>query len=186
MELRGRTPSGVLVPPIDVRLTGRGGGMSRDDAPCTSVLLAGRYEVTDAREEGREASASRGLRFGSGPKDRRDTPDVDSRGTWLLFEEVLDEKLFVLPVPPMLDLPAVGVASSVPATDDAALPTVRFLDRIVTVEGTGTPAVRGDARGGVVTGAGSLERTDCTRASSRCICAVSERMCDNEVELGIL
>lgn len=66
----------------------------------------------------------------------------------------------------------VGVVSS-PWTDDEAVePTVRFLVRIVTVEGTllaPWTEERGEARGGVLTGAGSLDRADWTRASSRCI-----------------
>lgn len=35
---------------------------------------------------------------------------------------------------------------------------------------------RGEARGGLVVGAGNFERTDCTRASRRCIWAVRVRM----------
>jgi hypothetical protein len=35
-------------------------------------------------------------------------------------------------------------------------------------------------------GAGSFERTECTRASSRCIWAVRDRICDSEFEAGIL
>lgn len=44
----------------------------------------------------------------------------------------------------------------------------------------------GDARGGVCVGAGSLDRADCTLASRRCIWAVSDRICDSELEAGIL
>ena len=52
-----------------------------------------------------------------------------------------------------------GVVSS-PATDEAVEPIVRFRERTVTVEGTLTPLKDdlGDARGGVLVGAGSLER----------------------------
>lgn len=43
--------------------------------------------MTDARELGREASDSPvGFRFGSGPNESRDTPDVLSRGTCDDFE----------------------------------------------------------------------------------------------------
>src|SRR5688572_13194073 len=129
-----------------------------------------------ARELGRLASES-GLRLGSGPKDRRLIPDVLSLGTWL-----------GLGVAAMLGL--VGVVSS-PATEDEAVdPTVRFRERIVIEEGTDVvlelKSVRGDARGGVCVGAGSFERADCTRASSRCICAVSVLMCDSELDEGSL
>lgn len=80
-----------------------------------------------------------------------------------------------------------GVTSS-PAFDDAVEPMVRFLERIVTVDGTLVPLTdeRGEARGGVLVGAGSLDRADCTRASRRCICAVSVRMWVSELEPGIL
>ena len=43
---------------------------------------------------------------------------------------------------------------------------------------------RGDARGGVVIGAGSFDLAECTRCSSRCICAVRVRIWVREVELG--
>jgi hypothetical protein len=81
----------------------------------------------------------------------------------------------------------VGVVSS-PAWEDAVDPMVRFLERIVTVAGTLVPLTdeRGEARGGVLVGAGSLDRADCTRASKRCICAVSVRMWVSELEPGIL
>lgn len=52
--------------------------------------------------------------------------------------------------------------------EDAVEPTVRFLERIVTFDELITDE-RGEARGGVDTGPGSLERAECTRASSRCI-----------------
>lgn len=99
-----------------------------------------------------------------------------SRGTWLdLF---VDEAR-----------PFVGVVSS-PLTDEPVVdPTVRLRERIVTVAGTlEAPWIdeRGEARGGVLVGPGSFERADCTRASSRCICAVSERMWDRELEAGSL
>lgn len=134
------------------------------------------YDETLARELGR-LSESR-PRFGSGPKDSLLTPEVLSLGTWLGLEDVEDRKL-------------VGVVSSpatLPARDEEAVdPRVRFRERIVTVDGTvGAPAVRGEARGGVCVGAGSLDRTECTLASSRCICAVRVRMCDRELDAGIL
>lgn len=44
--------------------------------------------------------------------------------------------------------------------------------------------VRGEARGGVVVGAGSFERTECTRASRRCIWAVRFRMWLRDVDGG--
>lgn len=86
-----------------------------------SVLLAGRaYDETLARELGREASESTGLRLGRGPNDKRLTPDVLSRGTCL----------------PVVEAPwlLVGVVSS-PATL-AVEPVTRFRERMVTLEGT--------------------------------------------------
>jgi hypothetical protein len=114
-----------------------------------------------------------GVRLGSGPKDRRETPDVLSRGTcWPVLDEML-----------LRDSDGAwrgweGVVSEparLAALDEAVEPTALRRLRIVTVEGTlMTP--RGEERGGVPTGPGSLERADCTRASSRCIWAVSVRM----------
>ena len=66
---------------------------------------------------------------------------------------------------------------------DAVDPTVRLRLRIVTVDGTLTEE-RGEARGGVLTGAGSFERADWTRASRRAIWAVSVRICVSELEGG--
>lgn len=43
---------------------------------------------------------------------------------------------------------------------------------------------RGDARGGVETGAGNFDLADCTRCSSLCICAVRLRICVRDVEFG--
>jgi hypothetical protein len=43
---------------------------------------------------------------------------------------------------------------------------------------------RGEDCGGVLTGAGSFDLADCTRCSSRCICAVRVRICVREVEFG--
>ena len=166
---RGR-PSGVRVPDMDVRDTGRGGAIM-------SFLDAGlAYEEMLALELGRLMSES-GPRFGSGPgpKERRLIPDVLSRGTWLLDIEARGLKL-------------VGVASSPSTDEEAEDPAVRFRDRIVTDAGTLDAALidRGEARGGVVAGAGSLDRTECTLASRRCICAVSERMWESELEAGSL
>lgn len=115
---RGR-PMGVRVPVRDVRDAGRG---------IMSVRDGGRaYDETLARELGRLISES-GPRFGRGPGpyDRRLTPEVLSRGTWLPLDDVEEWKL-------------VGVMSSPatePATEEAADPTLRLRDRIVTVEGT--------------------------------------------------
>lgn len=116
-----------------------------------------------------------GPRLGSGPNDSLPIPDVLSRGTWLGFEDVDERKL-------------VGVFSS-PARDEADDPAARFRERMVTVDGKDTPwaaADLGDARGGVCVGAGSFDLADCTLASSRCICAVSERICVRELEAGSL
>lgn len=66
---------------------------------------------------------------------------------------------------------------------DEVEPVVRFRLRIVTVEGTETEE-RGEARGGVLTGAGSLERADWTRASRRAIWAVRVRIWVSEFEGG--
>lgn len=129
-----------------------------------------------------ESRAPPGLRFGRGPNERRDTPDVLSRGTCLL---VLDDKLLRRSA---LERGWVGVASSpatLPATLEAVEPTVRLRLRTVTVDGMLTEP-RGDALGGVLTGPGSFERADCTRASRRCIWAVRVRMWVSELEGGIL
>lgn len=84
------------------------------------------------------------VRFGSGPKDRRDTPDVLRRGTCFPGR----------PMPVDWD----GVSSA--RVDEVVEPVVRFRLLIVTVDGTLVlPRIdRGEARGGVVVGAGSLER----------------------------
>ena len=44
---------------------------------------------------------------------------------------------------------------------------------------------RGDARGGVVVGAGSFERADWTRASSFCILPISPRIWYREPDRGV-
>lgn len=125
-------------------------------------------------------SAFPGLRFGSGPNESRDTPDVLSRGTCLL---VLDDMLLRKSVLRGI----VGVASSpatLPATLEVVEPTVRFRLRMVTVDGTAAED-RGENLGGVLIGPGSFERADCTRASRRCIWAVRVRMWVSELEGGI-
>lgn len=158
-------PSGVRAPEMDDRDIGRGGGiMSVRD---TGLAM----DETLARELGLLISDS-GPRFGKGPgpKESLLIPDVLSLGTWLL--------------PDVEALKFVGVVSS-PAMDEAVEPAVRFLDRTVTVDGTTLP-LRGEARGGVKVGAGSLERAECTLASSFCIWAVSDRMWESELEAGSL
>lgn len=91
-------------------------------------------DETLARELGRLTSWS-GARLGRGPYERRLTPDVLSRGTWLGLDEVEERRL-------------VGVVSS-PATDEAVDPVVRFRLLMVTVDGTLAAEPRGEARGGV-------------------------------------
>lgn len=111
-----------------------------------------------------------GFRFGRGPKERRDTPEVLRRGTCLLLEMLLrDSEGAWRDWDGVLSSPA-----RLLALDEAAEPPARLRLRIVTVGGTLT--FRGDERGGVLAGPGSLERAECTRASSFCICAVSVRM----------
>lgn len=79
--------------------------------------------------------------LGNGPKDKRETPDVLSLGTWF---------------PVRLFVGWLGVSST---TEDADDPTARFRLRTVTEEGIPLPITeRGDALGGVVVGAGNLER----------------------------
>lgn len=84
------------------------------------------------------------------------------------------------------------LAVAVDDTDAAEEPGPRFRDLMVTELGMPEPGPgseeRGDGLGGVlvVDGAGSFERADCTRASSRCIWAVSVRMCASELDGGIL
>lgn len=150
---------------MDDRDIGRGGGtMSVRD---TGLAI----DETLARELGLLMSDS-GPRLGKGPgpKESLLIPDVLSLGTWLL--------------PDTDELKLVGVVSS-PAMDEAVEPAVLFLERTVTVDGTTAP-LRGEARGGVYVGAGSLERAECTLASSRCICAVRVRIWERELEAGIL
>lgn len=137
-----------------------------------------------ARELGRLLSAS-GARFGNGPNDNRLTPDVLSLGTCpdlaegVLLAAGVDDVVVVLA--------CVGVESSL-NTEDAVEPGALLRDRIVTDAGRAEAALtdRGDALGGVPVGPGSLERTDCTRCSRRCICAVRLRMCESELEAGSL
>jgi hypothetical protein len=80
--------------------------------------------------------------------------------------------------------------SSVAAEDVlAVLPTVLFLLLIVTLGGMWLWPIaepfRGDARGGVLTGAGSFDLADWTRCSSFCICAVRVLMCVRDCEFGM-
>jgi len=148
IEERGR-PSGVRAPVREERDIGLGGGIM-------SVREAGlAIDETLARELGLLISES-GPRLGRGPNESLLMPEVLSLGTWLF--------------PDVDALKFVGVVSS-PATDDAVEPAVRFLERTVTVDGTTPPliAFRGEARGGVCVGAGSLDRADCTLCSRRCI-----------------
>jgi len=153
-------------------------------APLKEVRLAGRaisVRVISERLNGRSGRTKLLLplalarllgllspsRLGIGPNERRLIPEVERRGT------CLDTGVSSLPSPPIDEVLAV-------------LPPVRFLLRIVTLGGIYgiAEAPRGEARGGVLIGAGSLERADCTRCSSRCICAVSVRICVSDVELG--
>ena len=99
-------------------------------------------------------------RFGSGPKESRLIPEVDSLATCFVDD---------------------GVSS--PATEEllAVLPPVLFLLLIVTLDGMkfcpkAEETFLGDARGGVLTGAGSFDLAEWTRCSSLCICAVRLRM----------
>jgi hypothetical protein len=158
---------GVREPVSDARETGRG-------IPSPAAREGGRaYEVILARELGLLISSGP-PRFGNGPNDRRLTPDVLSRGTWL----PLGVDVGIL----------VGVGSS-PATEDAAEPLVRLRERIVIDAGILVALytlVLGEARGGVRVGPGSLDRAECTRASSRCICAVRVRIWVSEFEVGSL
>lgn len=66
------------------------------------------------------------------------------------------------------------------------LPAILLLVLIVTLEGicVFSNSLRGEDLGGVNTGVGSFDRADCTRCSSLCICAVSDRMCVKELEFG--
>lgn len=125
-----------------------------------------------------------GLRLGRGPKERRETPEVLRRGTCLL---VLEEKLARESDGAWRDWEGVmSEPARLVALEEAVEPTVRLRLRMVTVDGTAMP--RGEERGGVLVDpvAGSLERADWTRASSRCIWAVRVRMWVRELEGGIL
>lgn len=58
--------------------------------------------------------------------------------------------------------------------------------KLVGIAGIPTMAeVRGEARGGVLTGPGSLDRALCTRCSSRCICPIRPRIWYSDFEAGI-
>jgi len=97
-----------------------------------------------------DAFVAPGLRFGKGPKESRDTPDVLSRGTCLLLAAVLLLR--------KSDACDEGVSS--PATLDEALePTVRLRLLIVTVDGTPGWGL-GDIRGGVFAPPGSFDRAE--------------------------
>lgn len=91
-----------------------------------------------ARLLGRLSPPSLPSRFGSGPNDKRLIPDVDIRETCLV----------------------VGVVSSA-AVDVllllTVLPTALLRLRMVTLGGMKACPFLGDARGGVFTGAGSLD-----------------------------
>lgn len=121
-----------------------------------SVLLCGRSGLTKptplARLLGRLLSLL--SRTGRGPNERRLMPDVDSLLTCFVD---------------------CGVSSAAEDAPLTVLPPVRFRLRIVTLGGIyWCPRVepvllRGDPRGGVLTGAGSFDLADCTRCSSFCI-----------------
>ncbi len=118
--------------------------------------------------------------MGRVPNDRRETPDVLSRGTCLFVPEMLlrDSE------GPWRDCEGVRWSPTrLAALEEAVEPTGRLRLRIVTVDGTLT-GFRGEERGGVLAGPGSLERAEFTRASSFCICAVSVRMCVRELDWG--
>ena len=86
--------------------------------------------------------------MGIGPKERRAIPDVDNLGLFLV--EWIGPSEDVL----------------------AVLPLTLFLLLTVTLEGTYVlkeDSLRGEVRVGVLIGAGSLDRADCTRCSSLCI-----------------
>lgn len=104
--------------------------------------------------------------MGRGPNDRRETPDELSRGTCLL---VLEEMLLWDSDGAWRDWEGVSEAK-LAALDEAVDPPVRLRLRMVMLAGIAM-LPRGDERGGDsgVGAAGSLERADCTRASSRCI-----------------
>ena len=79
---------------------------------------------------------------------------------------------------------------------EMVLPVLRFLERRVTEEGMAVAGVgawvpnaeveRGEARGGVLTGPGSLDRADWTRSSRFCILERRLRRCIMEEDWGRL
>lgn len=109
----------------------------------------------DARLEGRETSeadvdASERSRDGRGPKDKREMPLVERRGTCFVASGVSSEPEVI--------------------ADEIVDPPVRLRLRIVTLLGIALPpedSSRGDALGGVYVGAGSLDRADWTLCSRR-------------------
>lgn len=121
------------MPLIEVRLYGLSISerlCGRDDVDPPKLLLA--------RLLGRLSPPSLPSRFDTGPNDKRLMPDVDIRETCRI----------------------VGVVSS--TMEDllllvAVLPTALLRLRIVTLGGIKACPFLGDARGGVFTGAGSLD-----------------------------
>lgn len=96
---------------------------------------------------------------------------VESRLLGLAGRSRRSSRAGVVPAPPLL----------------LALVRLREL-RTVTVEGmwdwfSAEPG-RGEARGGLEVGAGSLDRAECTRCSSFCILPIRPRIWVREVELG--
>lgn len=103
---------------------------------------------------------------GNGPKESLLIPDVDSLGT--CFPDGVSDSPVMLP---------------------AVLPPVLFLLLIVTLDGMwawpNEESDLGEARGGVLTGAGSFDLADWTRCSRRCICAVRVLICVSDVEFVV-
>lgn len=147
-------------------------------APEREVRLAGR--AISVRLRGRSGRMKLELlarllgllsvpsRLGRGPKDSLLMPDVDSLATCFVVDW--------------------GVSSAAIEELLTVLPPVRFLLLMVTLAGMKSRLIvaplRGEARGGVLTGAGNFDLADWTRCSSLCICAVRVRICVSEVELG--
>jgi hypothetical protein len=174
-ELRGRM--GVRALEKLVRLGGRAIEV-RLGGRAIEVRLSGRAdddilarELERDMEKSDSALALVGPRLGRGPKDRRLTPDVLSRGMW--------RPGFVgVPSSPWIDCDELATELG---------PRLRDLTETLDDTLVGPIELRGDMADGVdAPGPGSFDLARWTRSSRRCIWAVRLRMWDRELEPGAL
>lgn len=145
-------PRGVYAAP-PARLPGRGGAINESYRP--SARLTGRAQLDVlARLLGRLTSDAESVRprLGRGPLTILLTPALLKRGTCLLLVVLLLVK------PNDRDVISSGVVAVVETDETDPAPLLRVL--AVKLSLLPTTLGRGEARGGVVAGAGSLERAD--------------------------